>query len=235
MAKQKAKKAPLTVEEEHAKIQQIIFEREVDEELQSERLRQFWHKFKYLIIGIVVGILLITIAVEWYKAWDAKTRLEQSDKFEEAVISAYIGDNEKALKLFSDLSAQGRGGYKYLSQFEIAGILFADDKAKEALMVLSTLMNNKSAPFEIRSVATLSFVGHQLDVEEPAVLQNALKPLLEKDSAFYGSAVELSSLLLLEEGKMAPAKDLLDQALAKQTLTPLMRQRLSELRSVIER
>ena len=102
-------------------------------------------------------------------------------------------------------------------------------------MGLSTLMNNKSAPFEIRSVATLSFVGHQLDVEEPATLQKALKPLLDKDSAFYGSAVELSALLLLEEGKVEPAKDLLTQALAKKTLTPMMRQRLTELRSVIER
>lgn len=235
MAKQKNKKAPLTPEEEQAKIQQIIFEREVDEELQSERLRHLWDKFKYLIIGIVVGILLITVAIEWYKSWDIKTRLEQSDLFEEAVISSYIGDNEKALTLFSDLSQKGRGGYKYLSQFEIAGILFSDGKDKEALMVLNTLMNNKKAPFEIRSVATLSFVGHQLDVEDPAQLQKILQPLLEKDSAFYGSAVELSASLLLEEGKIEQALSLLDEALARQTLTPLMRQRLTDLRSVVER
>ena len=44
--------------EELEEIQQAILAREVEEELQRERLLNFWNKYRFLIIGGVFAIIL---------------------------------------------------------------------------------------------------------------------------------------------------------------------------------
>ena len=80
------------------KYQDKAFELEVDEELQQERLAEWWKKYSWLVYGGIAAILLVTAGAEWYRAHQMRLRLSESDAFETATLLAYQGKNEEAIK-----------------------------------------------------------------------------------------------------------------------------------------
>jgi len=216
--------------EEAAEIQQHIFEREVDEELRQEKLAAMWKKYRFLIIGCVIGVIVATMSVEWYQAWKQKVSIAESDQLESALISAVKGEEEEALKALTALGENGRTGYRFIAQMEKAGLLLRKKKNKEAYAILKALSANSKAPEAIRNVATVAYVGQQVNVGNTAELLQMILPLAkDKQGAFYGQAVELAAWLYQISGDEKEAKGLLDEALAGQNLEPAVRERLTRL------
>ena len=98
-----------------AERQAKAFELEVDEEIQQERLTQFWKKYSWLVYTAVILILASVVGVESYTAWRAKTRLKESDLFEKSIILATNEHTEKAITGFKELSDNGKTGYRILA------------------------------------------------------------------------------------------------------------------------
>ena len=121
---------------------------------------------------------------------------------------------------------QDRTDYRFLGRLRLAGMLFEQGKTGEALGILEKLMSTKSAPEELRSVARLLWVGHQLDTGTPATLQAALVPLLRPDNSFFPMASEQAALLALKEGDALKAKGYLEAALKSPQLSQIQQQRL---------
>ncbi len=210
------------------KIQQRIFEREVDEELQQEKLIQFWQKYRFVIIGGITAVLLATIGYEVHRSWWQKVRLGESDQYENALFSAYTGKPEEAITQLKLLSEEGKTGYQYLAQMEAAGILLASNRQDEALSILSALASNEKAPIQLRYTATLAVVGHQLESGDASKLQSMLQPMMRSDNDFSVSAAELSALLYIRENQTEKAIQVLEEALKKQISSPT-KQRLNGL------
>ncbi len=217
------------------KIQQRIFEREVDEELQQERLQQLWQKYKWLVIGGIIVVLGGTIGYELYRSWWHKTRLAESDMYEAAVLNAHTGKADAAIDGLTDLGETGKTGYQYLAQMETAGILLAANREADALPILADLMANDSAPAPLRASATLAYVGHQLETGDAAELQALLKPLLTAQSgAFAGLAAELSAVLFIRQGQPKEAALVIEQALGDENIPLPTRERLTHLLSEVQ-
>ena len=219
--------------DEMEKIQQAIFEREVDEELQRERLRALWQKYRFAVIGLVVGILLTTIGTEIYHSWRQKVSLSESDSFENAAVLAYTGETDKAVEILKKLAADGKTGYAPLAEMKLAGIYFAQNKNDTAVESLNKVMNS-NAPEQLKAVATIAYVGQQFETEDAAKLQGMLKPYLSGTSNFVGSAAELSAALYLKENNKTAAVDVLNQTINNPKTAPAVKQRLTELLSVIK-
>ena len=217
--------------DEAARIQQRIFEREVDEELRQEQLAKLWKKYRFLVFGGVIGVILGTIAVEWYGAWRTKISLDESDRYEQALVQSVQGQTDEALEALANLTDTGRTGYRYLSQLEIAGILLKSGDTDRALTVLKGLSDDTAAPTGLRSVALLSYVGHQIETAPATELKQALAPMVsDPNGAFYGMAVELTALIDINNGQPEQAIALLNTALQTQNLAPQMRERLTVLK-----
>lgn len=210
------------------KIQQRIFEREVDEELQQEKLMQFWQKYRFVIIGGISAVLLATIGYEVHRSWWQKVRLGESDQYENALLSAYTGKPEEAITQLKLLSEEGKTGYQYLAQMEAAGILLASNRQDEALSILSALASNEKAPIQLRHTATLAVVGHQLESGDASKLQSMLQPMMRSDNDFSVLAAELSALLYIRENQAEKAIQVLEEALNKQ-ISSQTKQRLNGL------
>ncbi len=219
--------------DEMEKLQQAIFEREVDEELQRERLRNLWQKYRFAVIGFVLGILLVTIGHEVYYSWRQKVSLAESDSFENAAILAYTGETDKAVDILKKLSADGRTGYAPLAEMKLAGIYFTQNKPQEGIASLNKVMAS-DAPEQLKAVATIAYVGQMFETEDATKLQSMLKPYLTGTSNFVGSAAELSAALHLKAGDEAAAKKVLEDTIANEKTAPVVKNRLSELLSVIE-
>ena len=69
MTKEKKKDQGCSCVDEACKIQQRIFEREVDEELQQEYLMNLWRKYRGFAFGESVGIFLIVLGFKAYRIW----------------------------------------------------------------------------------------------------------------------------------------------------------------------
>lgn len=220
--------------DEAEKIQQAILEREVEEELQKERLMNFWKKYRAVIVGGIILIIGITAGTEIYRSWLNKTRLAESDKFEQAVLLNYTGDEKQSMELYQQLATSAKTGYKYLAQMRLAQNAFAHNDNTAAVNYLRSIMNDSGAPTELRDVSRLSIVGNQIGIAPAAELQKELQPLLDQPNAFYSSAVELQAILLLEQKKIAEAADVLNKAIGLPTLTNEEKDRLKELLSIIQ-
>ncbi len=186
--------------DEMEKLRQEALAREVDEEIQREKMRALWQKYRFAVIGFVVGVLLVTIGTEIYHSWREKVSLRESDAFENATILAYTGETDKAMGILEELATTGKTGYAPLAKLKLVGVYMAQNKMDQALNSLKALANDTDVPTPIRSVATITYVGHAFDQEKPADLQAMLKPLLGSNSAFAASAAELSAALYLKEG-----------------------------------
>lgn len=219
--------------DEMEKLQQAIFEREVDEELQRERLRALWQKYRFAVIGLVIGILLTTIGTEVYHSWRQKVSLAESVSFENAAILAYTGETDKAVEILKKLASDGRTGYAPLAEMKLAGIYFSQNKNAEATASLNKVINS-NAPEQLKAVATIAYVGQQFETQDTAKLQAMLKPFLTGTSHFVGSAAELSAALYLKANDEAGAVNVLTQTINNPKTAPAVKQRLSELLSVIK-
>ena len=219
--------------DELEQIQQAILEREIEEELQKERLMEFWKKYCYLIIGGVLAIILTVVGTDAYHAWYKKVRLNESDRFEEAVVLNATGKQTESLIILENLSKTAKTDYKYLAQLKIAGIHLNDDKAK-ALEQLKAVFEDKDAPASLKAIATLSFVGHQIDGENKDALINQLSPLLALNSPYFTEATELKTALLLNQDKKDEAKQTLTNAILNQNLTEPAKERLNSLLASIK-
>ena len=216
--------------EEAAQIQQHIFEREVDEELRQEKLAAMWKKYRFLIFGCVIGVIAATISVEWYQAWKQKISTAESDQLESALISAVKGEEEQALSVLTTLGENGKTGYRYIAQMEKAGLLLKQKKNKEANMILKALSQDTKAPKAIRDVALVSYVGQKMNSGNTVELTQMIMPLAkDKESPFYGQAVELAAWLYGISGDKKEAKALIEEALSVPTLEPAVKERLTLL------
>ena len=220
-------------EKTQQEIYQESFIREVDDDLRAERLEKMWVKYRKFIFGGVALILLSTVAYQLYLNARLKVRLSESDKYEQAAVLNAKGESEGALALYRELQ-DGRTNYKYLAQMRTAGILFEQEKDKEALALLNALRQNSDAPEALRSVAAIGYVSHLVDAGDVKELQGILNPMMTPDNAWYGTAAELSVLLLLRENEVAKAKRLLEESLKKQDLSPIVKTRLQVWQNILE-
>lgn len=214
------------------KYQEKAFELEVDEDLQQERLNRFWQKYRGFIYIAVVLILAATAGVQVYQSWRMKVRLAESDAFESAVTKIFAQKPDEARPVLQDLAVSGRTGYKYLARLELAGLAVRQNDMKTALAEFKTLINSK-APETLKSVATLSYIGHQIDTGDTKELLKLVEPQLN-DAAFVGIAAELATILYLRDKEPEKAKNMLKKALQMPNLSEVVQKRLKDLIVMVE-
>ena len=134
-----------------------------------------------------------------------------------------------------DTLKDGRTGYRYLAQMRRAGILFDEGKDAEALAILNQLRQDKKASETLRAVAALGYVSHQIETGDVAQLQAVLNPYMTIGNRWYGTAAEMSVLLLIREGQTEKANKLLDEALSMTDMSTATKERLSVMKKVLEK
>lgn len=224
-----------TPADEAEQIQQAILMREVEEEMQKERLLNFWKKYRFFLIGAVVGIIAVTSGNEIYHSWYEKTRLSESDKFEQAAVLNYTGNSADAAAIYLNLAQTAKTGYAELSLLRLADISFENGDLGTGLNYLRKVIDDSDASPELRNVARISYVGYQSETADSEKLLADLAPVLKNQkSALYPTAVELKAVILYHAGKKEEAKKVVEDALQSVDLQNGATERLQALLSVID-
>lgn len=131
------------------------FIREVEEELRSDQLKGFWERFKYVIIG---GAVLIVVSTAGYRFWLSHTQSiadASGDAFIEAVELSNAGNHADAIAALEKLAQEGSGEYPALAKIRLAAEFAKNDEAQKAIEAFDTIANDANFDLALRNVARL--------------------------------------------------------------------------------
>ena len=208
------KKASQTPKDETQLAQDVLIN-EVTEDLHNEQIMNMWKKYRVWILLAVIFVIGSIAAMEGYLSWRTKTRLAESDVYEQAAVLNAMGQTDAALAKYASL--------------DNAKTDYAD-----ALALLDALRQDKSAPQTLQAIAALGFVSHQIETGDVATLQSILNPYMTVGNKWYGTAVEMSILLLLRDGQSEKAIKMLNEALSMTNVPAGVKDRLSVLKKALE-
>ncbi len=214
------------------KHQEHAFELEVDEDLRQERLNNFWKKYRWFVYAAIALILGTTAGIQIYQSWRMKTRLEESDIYENALVLLYTQEMEAAIPALEKLANEGQTGYRYMAKLQLAGVYARSNRQADAVKYFRDLMNS-DAPKNIRQTATLSYVDSQLTAGNTQELLPLLEQLMN-DPDYVRLAADLIAAIYLNDGKKDEAVRFLQSCEERSDIPEDTKAHLIQIKRVIE-
>lgn len=206
------------------------FIREVDEELQRDKLKALWDRFGTLIIALAVLLVVGVAGYEGWKAWEHSQRHGEAERFAAAEADLAAQRFQPAATAFDSFAADASPGFAAIARLREAAALQGTGDAAAAAAALDRLAADAAADPLLRDLATLLSVQAQVDTGDPQTLRGRLLPLAEAGRPWRSSARELLALLAIRTGEIEQARSTLDE-LAKDGALPLaQQQRIEALR-----
>lgn len=201
------------------------FIREVDEELQWERLTRLWQRFGAWVIGAAVLVVLGTAGKVGYDTWRDSRIQARALAF--AAVEKQQGAAADVAPAWLDLAAEAEDGFAALARLRAAAWKDAGDVARavEALRPLAAADADGLFP----ELARLLVVQYRLDTEDPAKLAAELEPLSAAGRPFRHSAREHAAIAALRQGDEARARELVGEIVEDATAPVSQQRRLQEL------
>lgn len=186
---------------------------EVDEELRSDRMRDFWRRFGPWVIGAAVAVVLLVAANEGWRWYQTSNAARSSDLFYNAIDLAEAGDVDGARTALLAVIAEGSGQYPLLAQFRQASLLSEEgdiDGAVAAYDALSTVLLNQ----RMRDLALLMAAYTLVDKPDVAAVQSRISGLITPANPMRNAAREALGLAHYASGDINAARDQFEQIAA---------------------
>jgi hypothetical protein len=205
------------------------FIREVDEELQRDRMAKLWKRYGPIVIGVALVVIVGTAGKVGWDAWQARQLEQQGAAFAAAEAVLGSGNPSEAAEQFDALASAQKGNAAAVAKLREAEARMAAGDSEAARVVLDEIAASSEVDQIIRDYAALSSVRLQLGAADPSSLQAALAPRMAADAPFSHSARELAALAALQAGDEPVAIDALRQLQADSGTPDNMRRRAAEL------
>ncbi len=136
------KSKTLSLKEQYLESQKNAFFREVQEDVQAERISQIWNKYKNYIITVIAIVLLISIIKNCYVSYKKNVNLKNAKQFEQ-IISKNSTPDAKITEL-QEFVKTAKFGYKDIAYFNIYSIQIENKKYNDAIDTLNEITKNSS-------------------------------------------------------------------------------------------
>lgn len=181
-----------------------LFE-EVEEQLRSDRYRQFARKFMPWLLGAAAAALIATLGYWGYDSYRSSQTSKASDKYAEAIVAFTGNDRARAKQLWTEVSQSPSAAYKALSLMHLAAYAVEDKKPQEAVRLFDEAA--KAAPdVLIGDAARLKSAFALLDTAPLKELEGRLKPLMEEGHPYRIQAREALAFAKLNAGDLPGAR-----------------------------
>ena len=189
------------------------FIREVNEELRSEQMQNVWKRFRPLIIGVAVLIVLGVAGGALFEWWQARESSASGDRFINAVKDASADKSDQAMKELEALSKDGFGAYPVLARMRLATLKADKGDAKGAIADFNALGQDSAVPGPVRNAAKLRAAWLMVDNNSYEELASAVEELAAASSPVRNSAREVLGLSAYKAGNYTKARDWLQLVL----------------------
>jgi len=166
------------------------FMREVEDELRSDKVSDFWNKYKYLVIG---GAVAIVIGTAGYRFWDSYTQKVagvSGDQFLSAIELSNDGKHDEAIAELEALGKDGVGQYPALAKIRLAAEYAKKGEPEKAIEAFDTIANDTSFDETLRNVARLRAGLLLVDSGSYDQVSDRLQSMSETGKSFRHSARE---------------------------------------------
>jgi hypothetical protein len=205
------------------------FFREVQEDLQRDRILKLWRRFRLPLLGLVVAIIAAVVVVVVVQ--DAGKARNQKDgaTFAAAAKLAEAGKDKEAAAAFAALAGEASGGYIALARLREADAAAAAGDRAGAVAALDALAKDGRVDPVYRDLANLLAVERLLDDATPEELSGRLAVLMAPDSPWRWLATELDGVARLKAGRTAEARSIFTELVQNQGVPLGVRSRSAEL------
>lgn len=186
---------------------------EVQEQLERERMLQFFKRYSGFLSYVAIAILLVFGGHEVWKHFDLQNRQQAGS----ALLEAALNDNAKI-----DISKFNAGnGTKLLAEMVAANKLAKTQKFAEAVAAYEAIYNDKNFDNGARELASLKAKTISLNHDVP--VKSKIEP-----TVFNPHFQEISAIEQLKDGKKEEAKKLFAELKKNDEATPILKNRATE-------
>jgi hypothetical protein len=198
---------------------------EINEELRSDRLRNFWRSYGSWII---IAMVLVVVGVAGKEAWDwwqGSNSSRSSDQFYSALQLADGTDAAAAQKALDDLEKQGSGLYPTLARFRAAALLAKEGKTADAVAAYDAIATAESNK-HIRDLAYILSGLVLVDGGDVAQVEQRVGGLIDGINPMRNAAREALGLVKYKAGDLDGAMKSFSDAVADPLASSELRQRM---------
>jgi len=181
------------------------FLEEIEEQLRSDRYRQFFLRAWPWALGVALAALAIALAAWGYQSWRAHEDAKASEAYNAALETLSKGDVNGAYARFGQAADTPSRGYKALALMQQAGLRMQQGKTEEAVELFDKAAQAAPTPL-IGDMARLKSAFALMDTAPYAALQERLTPLIDPKHPYAAAAREALAMAKLKAGKVQEAR-----------------------------
>lgn len=208
------------------------FIREVDEELQRDRLQAIWQRYGSLIVAAAVALVVGTAGYVGWTSYSASVRNADAVRFDEALQLAAT-DLPGAIAALTEAGDEASTGYRAIARLTAAQLAASQDDAAAFDEALDALIADSGARELYRDYAILIRAVARIDVEDSATLRAELQPLAAAGGIWRHAAREALAAVAVKDGDLDEADRLLSEIEDDATAPPAQRERARQVREAL--
>ena len=205
------------------------FIREVDENLRRSQAEDFFRRYGLWVIGAALLLLVAVAGLLYWRGQQRTAAAEQSETLAAVITDIGAGNTRTVEPRLAEIQRQGSDEYAGLAQ--LTGAAFALQKGNRAAAVAAyrEIAADGDQPQAVRDAALLRGTALEFDSLKPEEVIARLQPLTTAESAWFGSAAELTAMAMIKGGRRTEAGRLFGQIAARQDLPPSLRSRAVQI------
>jgi hypothetical protein len=200
--------------------------REVDEEVQREKVETLWSRYQTPVFVIAGLIVAATGAWNYYVSEKTKAADAANVRFMAAVTLADAGKSAEAIAAFDALAKDAPKGYAAIARLRAAEELGKTDKAK-AIEALDAIGDDVSVDHLTQEVARMRSAVYTMEAGDSEKSMLKLGPLMTSKGVFRFSAQEWTGLDALQNQDYDEAERVFNLLLYDRDAPQSVRQRAS--------
>lgn len=166
------------------------FMREVEDELRSDKVSDFWKKYKYLVIGGAIAIVVGTAGYRFWDSYSQKVAGVSGDQFLSAIELSNDGKHDEAIAQLEILGKEGVGEYPALAQIRLAAEYAKKGETEKAIEAFDKIANDTGFNETLRNVARLRSGLLLVDTGSYDQVSDRLQTMSETGKSFRHSSRE---------------------------------------------
>lgn len=181
------------------------FIREVDENLRRSQAEDFFRRYGGWVIGAVLLLVVAAGAFLFWRNQQAETAAGQSEKLAAVIGDIGTGNTRTVDQRLAEIQNQGSDEFAGLARMTGAAFALQKSDRAKAIAEYRAVAADTSQPQGVRDAALLRGTALEFDSLKPEEVIRRLEPLAKPESAWFGSAAELTAMAMLKQNRRAEA------------------------------